>query len=194
VLPAGRIEEAELVRRAAGGDCAARRNLAGLLLDPMRRTVFLLLGADPEAEDVAQESLLRALDSIQGFRGECALATWADRIAARAALRHAEKRKRRIRLFERFWQTAAPARPADDVTDLRAVRGRLLDILDRLPHERRFAVVLHHVQGFDVAEIAEMTQTPYHTVRDRLREGRRQLRRHLLADPLLREWSDRSDT
>jgi DNA-directed RNA polymerase specialized sigma24 family protein len=54
-------------------------------------------------------------------------------------------------------------------------------------------VVLHHVQGYGIVEVAEMTGAPVNTVRDRLRVGRRQLRKRILGDPALRGWLDRED-
>jgi RNA polymerase sigma-70 factor (ECF subfamily) len=49
-------------------------------------------------------------------------------------------------------------------------------------------VVLHHVEGYGLPEIAEISGAPVNTVRDRLRIGRRQLRQRILADPEVRDW------
>ena len=62
------------------------------------------------------------------------------------------------------------------------LRRRLSGLLSRLSPERRTAVVLHYVQGYSVQEIAELTEAPANTVRDRLQVGKALLRKYLLKD------------
>ena len=68
------------------------------------------------------------------------------------------------------------------------VRGRVLDHLEGLSPITRTAVVLHLVEGYTAAEIAEITEARLGTVRDRILRGRSKLRRSIVEDPILREW------
>jgi RNA polymerase sigma-70 factor (ECF subfamily) len=181
-------DDLELVAAVADGDPAARRKLVERVLDRTRRTVAYLVGADREADDMAQNALVQILRSAHTFRGECTLEYWADRITIRTAMRELRKRKRREQI-EPEALVLGPQAPGVDVqADLKLVRARLAQLLGKLTAERRTAVVLHHVHGYGIAEVAEMTEAPVNTVRDRLRVGRRQLRKRILSDRALRGW------
>lgn len=177
-----------LTRAAAMGDHAARRDLVSRLLDSVRRTVTYLMGADMDSEDLAQVALIHILRSAGAFRGDCTLEYWADRIAVRTAMKHINKRRRRENLSAGVWEPPADYLSVDDQTSRRRVRIRLAELLQKLSPERRTAVALHHVQGYDLAEISEMTGSPVNTVRDRLRVGRKQLKKYILRDPMLKDW------
>jgi RNA polymerase sigma-70 factor (ECF subfamily) len=169
----------------------ARRDLVDRVLNQVRRTTAYLTGGGAEADDLAQLALLQILGSAGSYRGECSLEYWADRIAVRTVMKHIHKMRRRERLSEGM-QT--PPGIVDDVegqAETHALRKRLAALLQKISGDRRTAVVLHHVQGYDLAEISEMTGAPVNTVRDRLRVGRAQLRQHILRDPALSEWFER---
>jgi RNA polymerase sigma-70 factor (ECF subfamily) len=84
--------DAELVRRAKAGELAAFETLA---LRHERRAYSLaarMLRQEQDAEDVTQQTLLSALENLEGFRGEAGFATWLLRIATHAALKIIRKR------------------------------------------------------------------------------------------------------
>jgi RNA polymerase sigma-70 factor (ECF subfamily) len=182
--------ELEMTQLAAQGDQAAKRDLVNLVIDQVRRTISYLARPNREAEDLSQLALIQILRSAGSFRGECTLKYWADRIAVRTAMKQFRKRQRRERLGAASWEPppAVSDQEVDVDVDAIKVRARLGDLLDKLSEERRTAVVLHHVQGYVIAEIAAMTGAPVNTVRDRLRVGRKQLRKRILADPCLKDW------
>jgi len=182
--------ELEMTQLAAQGDQAAKRDLINLVIDQVRRTISYLARPDREAEDLSQLALIQILRSAGSFRGECTLKYWADRIAVRTAMKQFRKRQRRERLGAASWEPppAVSEQKVDVDVDSLKVRARLGMLLEKLSEERRTAVVLHHVQGYGIAEIAAMTNAPVNTVRDRLRVGRKQLRKKILADPCLKDW------
>jgi len=100
------------------------------------------------------------------------------------------KGRRREKLAAEIWEPARAVRGIDDEASVKRLRVRLASLLQKISPERRTAVTLHHVQGYDLAEISDMTGAPVNTVRDRLRVGRKQLRKHIMRDPMLREWVD----
>jgi RNA polymerase sigma-70 factor, ECF subfamily len=193
VAVAGSSEELELVQQAARGDRQACARLIDQLLDPVRRVVSYLAGREQDVEDLAQMALVEILRSVGSYRGDCPLKYWADRIGVRTALR--ELRRRRLFFWRRqeLGELESKESGADEEVDARGLRLRIAALLAKVSPERRAVLVLHHVEGYDLAEIAAMTGVKLNTVRDRLRRGRKLLRKRVLSDPFLREWVDRTD-
>ena len=182
--------ELEMAQVAAQGDQNAKRDLVGLVLDQVRRTMSYLSGSERDAEDLAQMALIQILNSAGSFRVECRLKYWAERIAVRTAMKHFRKRQRREKLTV-SWFSAAPEHSDIDVEQNAALgeaRVRIAEHMQKLSFDRRTAIVLCHVQGYGIAEIANITGAPINTVRDRLRVGRQQLKKRILSDPSLGEW------
>lgn len=181
----------ELAQAAARGDEEARRLVAQRAFDRVRTTVRYLAGNRPNALDLVQECLVEILRSLGSFRGESRLETWADRIAVRTAMR----RIRRDRDLpeaaggDLHHLTSAGEDP-ERVMSQTQLRNRMAALLGKLSPERRQAVVLMVVYGYTAPEVAEMTETNLHTVRDRVKVGRQQLRRLILTDSALREWAE----
>lgn len=172
----------ELVSLAAQGDPEARRWLTMRLQTRVRNVALGILGNRADAEDASQQILIEVLGSAAGYRGDNLLA-WADRIAARTAMRHA--RQRRVR--------ATQAEPHSELEEVslgsslpefpeHAIPRPLVEYLAELPEARRVVLVLRHVLEYSLDEIAELTETSVNTVKDRLLHARAQLRRAIRRD------------
>lgn len=158
------------------GDQQATESLLRSLLPRVRNVARALLGSDSDVDDVAQAALLEVLRGLDTFRGEGPLAAWVDRITIRVALACA----RRTRLRREKEQVAAEqellpmswtSRP-DECLDKRQVA----ELLDAMPNEQRAAVVLHHVIGLSLPEVASEQGVSLETARSRLRLGMSRLR------------------
>ena len=104
--------EASLLARAQAGDVSAFERLSGAYADRLFMLLVRLLGDRAEAEDVAQEVMLRAWRGIAGFRGQSSYFTWLYRIAVNEANRALEKRARRPgRGLDRSAGTGTARRP-----------------------------------------------------------------------------------
>jgi RNA polymerase sigma-70 factor (ECF subfamily) len=180
-----------LVDAAAAGDADA---FGALVLRYQARIVNFvraLTSDDGEADDLAQETFIRAYQGIGRFRGESAFRTWLYRVATNVVQSHLRKRTRRWRWFgpsldERQSGTAQAASPPSmaATVDDDAARRQIIDrALRSLPPEMRLVVTLRDVHGFDYAEIAGMLGIPIGTVESRIFRARQRLR-PLLA-PLL---------
>ncbi|MER5929105.1 sigma-70 family RNA polymerase sigma factor [Streptomyces sp. NPDC002054] len=167
---------------ARGGDPEqVDRFVRALHRDVRRYVVFL--GADPQAaEDLTQETFLRALGALHRFEGRSSARTWLLSIARRTvidSLRHAAARPRLSGRDD--WQTAAEqAQP-------RGLPGfedgvALAELLAAIPAERREAFVLTQVLGLPYAEAADAIGCPVGTVRSRVARARTSLI-SLLAEP-----------
>jgi RNA polymerase sigma-70 factor (ECF subfamily) len=147
------------------------------------------LGGDAEVDDVAQQVLIQVVQSMASYRAEGSLVSWVNRITVRTALAHARKRRAR----------AARDLPLADLSgggetatvsgqDLGAgwdayhQRRLAVKMLDRLPVEQRSVIVMHHMLGLSVPEIAEEETISFETVRSRLRLGMGKLREWALGN------------
>jgi RNA polymerase sigma-70 factor (ECF subfamily) len=172
------VEDVRLAARAAGGDPDAQRGLVVRLFGSVTRTVRSLLRSDAEADDAVQVSMIEILRSSAGYRGDGSLERWASRIAARTTLHLVRRRRARAALVESDTDAAELA-AAPPTGGAEADAGALEKYLAGLPEARRTCIVLRHVHGYSVEEIAEMTLVSPNTVKDRLLQGRAELRRSL---------------
>ncbi len=194
----------DLARAAASGDPAAQRTVVRRLHGRVRSTVFYLTGGRGDWEDMVQDALVEILRSLRSFRGEASLESWADRITVRTAMRQLKRRHRHpevafSELEGRHSEESNEGPPVGlargpedpDARPRRTeVRLRLGALLERLPPERRTAVVLRWVHGYSIQEIADMTGVRLNTARGRLRKGKKELRDLILSDPVLRNWRE----
>jgi len=184
--------ELAALARARAGDRAAFGELIGRHQDRVFALALQLCrGRHEDAEELAQEAFLRALEAIEGFRGEAAFSTWIHRIVVnlhlnRSSTLAARARSRQLSLApqddDAGGQTldlpAAGAGPAEQAVraEERVALRRALAALDE---ERRIAVVLRDVEGLAYEEIAALLEVPIGTVRSRLARAREELSRAL---------------
>ena len=172
--------EASLVARAQAGDVAAFERLSGAYADRLFMLLLRLLGDRSEAEDVAQEVMLRAWRGIAQFQGRSSYFTWLYRIAVNEANRALQRRSRRpadVPIGERELRLPAPA--ADDPSrqaeagELRLALGRALA---GLPPDLRTAIVLRDVEGLSTQEAAEIAGVGQAAFKSRLHQARLRVR------------------
>ena len=181
-MNAERKDHPELAARVAAGDPAAREELVRRLERRVRVIALAILGNRADAEDAIQATWVEILSSSSSYRGD-SLTGWADRISARTAMRHA--RQRRVRAThtdpESDLETLPASLPAPRVPAHEIPRP-LLEYLADLPEARRVVLVLRHVLDYSIEEIAELTDVPMNTVKDRLLHARAHLRRAIRRD------------
>jgi RNA polymerase sigma-70 factor (ECF subfamily) len=135
-------------------------------------------------DDLVQIAAERTIRGLPGFEGRCSLSTWVFRICYTSLL----QRRRWLRRWSRWFVLAAPEElpqleaPHTD-PEQRERRENLARALERLGDKLRVVVLLHDLEGRDSQEIAEMLGLNVLTVRSRLRDGRRALRKRLAKDP-----------
>jgi len=172
--------EASLIARAQAGDVSAFERLSSGYADRLFMLLLRLLGDRGEAEDVAQEVMLRAWQGIARFRGQSSYFTWLYRIAVNEANRVLAKRARRpasVSIGARELQLPAaavhdPSRQAES-SELRRSLG---EALARLPPELRTAIVLRDVEGLSTQEAAEIAGIGQAAFKSRLHQARLRVR------------------
>jgi RNA polymerase sigma-70 factor (ECF subfamily) len=138
-----------------------------------------MLGDHHSAQDAVQDACLRALVSLDRYRGEASMATWLYRITANICLDELRRRKR---------ITMEPASDKDDdwlpeadFSEGVAVRVELSGALDALPAGQRSALLLTDVLGYNYSEAGAVLGIPKGTVASRINRARRTVRTALGA-------------
>ncbi|WP_342113585.1 RNA polymerase sigma factor RpoE [Pseudoduganella sp. OTU4001] len=185
----------ELVERARAGERAAFDLLVARYQRRLLRLVLRLLRDPAEAEDVVQETFLKAYRALPRFRGEAAFFTWLYRIAVNGA-RNAILRRRQRSGPQGIAPSQAPAQPPEIGTPesmllSKQVMQAIDAALEALPLELRTAIVLREIEGLSYEEIAQIMECPMGTVRSRLFRARESIARRLrpLLDlPVDKRW------
>jgi RNA polymerase sigma-70 factor (ECF subfamily) len=141
------------------------------------RVARAVLRNDADAEDIAQEALIRAYRKLGDLRDPSRFRAWIVRISFRLALDRWRSTKRRGRR-ETAWalpvtQPAAPT--AEQIVLCNEFQERLERALDELPDKSRLAVILSAIQGHTLEEVAAILEIPVGTVKSKLFFARKQL-------------------
>jgi RNA polymerase sigma-70 factor, ECF subfamily len=172
--------EARLLARAQAGDVSAFERLSSAYADRLFMLLLRLLGDRSEAEDVAQEVMLRAWRGIARFQGQSSYFTWLYRIAVNEANRALEKKARRpAGVSIGADELQLPASPAHDPSrqaENRELRRVLGHALAELPPALRTAIVLRDVEGLSTQEAAEIAGVSQAAFKSRLHQARLRVR------------------
>jgi RNA polymerase sigma-70 factor, ECF subfamily len=179
-LPEPADTEASLLARAQGGDVAAFERLSSAYADRLFMLLLRLLGDRGEAEDVAQEVMLRAWQGISRFRGESSYFTWLYRIAVNEANRALEKRARRPAGVpigaDELQLPDSPLLDPSRQAENNELREALARALAELPPALRTAIVLRDVEGLSTQEAAEIAGIGQAAFKSRLHQARLRVR------------------
>jgi RNA polymerase sigma-70 factor (ECF subfamily) len=176
----------ELARRAAAGDRDAAAEIVRRYQSPVLGLCTNLVGP-ADAEDLAQDALVRVLTRLDRFSGGSALGTWIYRLTTNLCLSHLRRRKRNpVRTIpdpQHASQNREPGRvPGVQTGETRLrVQRALLD----LPDDQRAILVLRDARGLGYEQLAEVLEIPLGTVRSRLFRARRALADRLEHDSRL---------
>ena len=175
LIPPIRAAEEEWAREAA--TTATRREFEERLAEcgPLAyRVAYGVLRNAADAEDVAQESLLRAYRRFDRLRDRQRFRGWLVRITFRLALDRARSAKRREQR-ETLWAQPLPRPTTEDLAASREFQAHLDRAMDSLPQKLRLVLLLSAMEGHTLEEVAAMLSVPLGTVKSRLFVARKQL-------------------
>jgi RNA polymerase sigma-70 factor (ECF subfamily) len=187
-IAAAATADAELVARARARDEAAVRIIMQANNRRLYRIARGILRNDSEAEDVVQETYVRAFTHLDGFRGDSSLATWLARIAMNEALGRLRRQRPSVDL-----NTLAPGVleaqiiqfPNSAVSDpeksmaQREIQHVVEHAIDELPEAFRLVFITRVIEGMNVEETAEILGLKPETVKTRLHRARAMLRENV---------------
>ena len=159
---------------ARDGDRAALEVFVRRAQADVHRTCRYLVSRD-HADDLTQDTFLRALRALPAFRADSGARTWLLSIAQRTCVDHLRRRQRQTRLFDRLGNRRAD--PALDGTPDHASSIVLEAVLSELDTDRRAAFVLTQIIGLSYDQAADVLGCPIGTIRSRVSRAREQLAR-----------------
>jgi RNA polymerase sigma-70 factor (ECF subfamily) len=193
--------DAELLAAHVAGDREAFGELFARHRDRLWAVALRTTGNPEDAADALQDALIAAFRRAGSFRGEAAVTTWLHRVVVNACLDRARAAKVRAADplpddLERFAHRGALATATTDVGPEDAAetgerRRFVLAALATLPAEQRAALVLVDMEGYPVAEVAQMLECAVGTIKSRCARGRVKL---AVLLGVLRETGDTPDS
>jgi RNA polymerase sigma-70 factor, ECF subfamily len=195
-MPSGpewaRLGDQEVVLLARGGQEAAYRELIRRYERPIFALLFRMVRDRELAEDLSQETFVKALNAIESYRPEFKFSSWIFKIANNAAIDHLRRRELDTLSLDGSPHAETPeAMQATalqigtrqesplDVVEAKELGGAIEAAIGRLRPEYRSCILLRHVEGRAYEEIAEILDLPLGTVKTYIHRARNELRQLL---------------
>lgn len=184
--------EAELIARATHGDGAAFEAIMRRHNQLLFRTARSIVRNDADAEDVVQESYLRAWRALGTYRAESKLSTWLVRITTNEALGRLRRKSAQVIPLEAAMMssepetlaalTEEPERGPEQAVQRSQMRKLVEARIDVLPEAFRTVFMLRAIEEMSVEEVAQALEIPEATVRSRFSRARSLLRESLAQE------------
>jgi len=182
-------DDETLVARTQRGERQAFDVLVDRYKERLYATVYHMTSNHEDANDLVQESLIKAYKSINSFKGQSSFYTWVYRIAVNRTINFLKRRKNRhhyslddvdshIQSDPDFVELMSHVTPRREV-GLGELQEKLNEALQKLSESHRAVVTMHDVQGMTHADIAKVMNCSEGTVRSRLYYARQQLQAFL---------------
>jgi len=182
-------EDLEWVRRAKLGDTTAYEDLVRKYQERIYATVYHMTANHEDANDLAQETFIKAYTALKSFKGDSSFYTWVYRIAVNKTINFLKQRKNKLHLSLNDLDLNAENDPdmvalVSDRTPRRDIaltelQEKLNAAMLKLSAVHRLVVTLHDVQGLSHEEIGKIMDCNVGTVRSRLFYARQQLQAYL---------------
>jgi RNA polymerase sigma-70 factor (ECF subfamily) len=177
--PATRDPDAELLAAAARGDGDAFARLVDRHLPRLHGLAFRALGVRAEAEDVTQETLLRAWRQLPTWKpGDAQFSTWLQRVALNLVNDRLRARREQVPVDEVALESGGPG--PEQLESQRQREARVRVALQQLPERQRDAMLLCHFEGLGNIEAAAALEVSVDALESLLARARRGLRALLL--------------
>jgi RNA polymerase sigma factor (sigma-70 family) len=182
-------EDRVLVERARNGDLLAYDELVRRYQERIYATIYHMTANHEDANDLAQESFIKAFRALKSFKGDSSFFTWVYRIAVNRTINFLKQRKKRTTMSLNDLDINAEHDPdlvalISDRTprrdlNLMELQEKLNEAMLKLSEVHRLVVTLHDIQGLSHEEISRIMDCNTGTVRSRLFYARQQLQGHL---------------
>jgi RNA polymerase sigma-70 factor, ECF subfamily len=182
----------EVVADARAGRQAAYRELVRRYERPIFSLIYRMVRDRELAEDLAQETFVKALNAVESYRPEFKFSSWIFKIANNVAIDHLRRRELSTLSLDGSPHAATPEaiqatalqlgdrqETALEELEARELGGEIEQAIGRLRPEYRACILMRHVEGRPYEEIATMLDLPLGTVKTYIHRARNELRQHL---------------
>jgi RNA polymerase sigma factor RpoE len=183
------IDDLTLVRRAKKEDMRAYDALVRRYQERIYATVYHMTSNHEDANDLTQETFIKAFRALKSFKGDSSFYTWIYRIAVNKTINFLKQRKNRVQMSLNDMDFNAENDPdlvalVSEKTprrdlNLSELQEKLNGAMLKLSEHHRMVVTLHDIQGLSHEEIGKIMDCNVGTVRSRLFYARQQLQAHL---------------
>jgi RNA polymerase sigma-70 factor (ECF subfamily) len=186
------LTDQEVVARARAGEERAYRDLVRRYERPLFSLIYRMVRDRELAEDLAQETFVKAMNALDSYRPEFKFSSWIFKIANNAAIDHLRRRELDTLSLEGSPHAATPdaveatalqigdrGETPLDVVEAKELGGEIEQAIARLRPEYRSCILLRHVEGRAYEEIAEILDLPLGTVKTYIHRARNELRGYL---------------
>jgi RNA polymerase sigma-70 factor, ECF subfamily len=193
-VPQVSVEDRELIRSCLRGDRQAYRALLARYQDPIFGYCLRMIKDSGQAEDIAQEALVRTLTRLESYDERYSFSAWVFKIATNLCIDHLRKAKRIAYSLDQeiegkdgsFRRELAADTPDPSERLLAEEQMRMLDAaVAELPEHYRAILLLRHRENLSYEEIARILELPIGTVKIRIHRARERIKRRLDRDELL---------
>lgn len=182
------MDETTLIRRAAQGDTMAWEPLMRAHQEAIFRLAFLLLGDPDDADDIAQETFVRAWNHLRRFDAARPLRPWLLRIAANLAHNRHRSAGRYLDALLRTFRAEAPASGIEENSVQNIESQQVWQAVRRLNLADQQIIYLRYFLDLPVSETAQIMQVAEGTVKSRLNRALKRLRDVIQRDfPMLKD-------
>lgn len=170
-----------LLRRACKGDVQALEELMQSHESRIYAIALRMMGNREDAQDCAQEAMVRIYRAMGSFKGQSALATWIYRITMNTCLDELRRRKaRKVTSLDSLVDNGWSPTDTGDTPEEHGLRvekqNALNQAIQSLPDDMRAAIILRDVKGYSYDEIASILDANVGTIKSRISRGREKLR------------------
>lgn len=170
-----------LLRRACKGDVQAFEELMQSHESRIYAIALRMMGNREDAQDCAQEAMVRIYRAMGSFKGQSALATWIYRITMNTCLDELRRRKaRKVTSLDSLVDNGWSLTDTGDTPEEHGLRvekqNALNQAIQSLPDDMRAAIILRDVKGYSYDEIASILDANVGTIKSRISRGREKLR------------------
>ncbi len=170
-----------LLRRACKGDVQAFEELMQSHESRIYAIALRMMGNREDAQDCAQEAMVRIYRAMGSFKGQSALATWIYRITMNTCLDELRRRKaRKVTSLDSLVDNGWSPTDTGDTPEEHGLRvekqNSLNQAIQSLPDDMRAAIILRDVKGYSYDEIASILDANVGTIKSRISRGREKLR------------------
>ncbi len=186
------MDERGLIQQILQGNPDAERRLYDNHVDRIFRLAYRMTGDATLAEDLTQDTFIRAFDRLSDFRGDGAFGGWLHRVATSVIFSGLRKRKR-VQELE-YPKEDLSMYGEQSTTGDPELRRRLDRAVASLDDSHRLVFVMHDMEGFTHREIASAMDTPVGTAKARLSRARSKLKTILTAGLTGPSWNMETDS